>query len=71
VSKFEETADLTYGIQGATNNHHAQTPLTSNRYALISRYVGNKNDGIVIFFDALGIKGIWNECLMRMLLKMG
>jgi hypothetical protein len=60
MRNFDETADLPYGIQGAINNHE-QTPLTSNRYGLISRYVGNKNEGIVIFLDALGIKGIWER----------
>jgi hypothetical protein len=70
MRNFDETADLPYGIAGVTNNH-AQTPLTSNRYGLISRYVGNKNEGIVIFLDALGMKGIGNDCLTMTLLKNG
>ena len=60
MRNFDETADLSYGIAGVTNNH-SQTPLTSNKYGLISRYVGNKNEGIVIFLDALGMKGIWER----------
>ena len=60
MHNFDETVDLPYGITGVTNNH-TQTPVTSNKYGLISRYVGNKNEGIVIFLDALGMKGIWER----------